>query len=126
MSVSVVGVVVVAGGGATTVFAASVSLPFMPAAAWPGTVQREANLPFFVNLTVSLADLPGASTLVFLPAILKSWATLPLLTTVKITVPTLTLVFESLNLNSVIVTVTFVGAGVAAAALGLAAPGDGE
>ena len=43
---------------------------------------------------------------VFLPAILKSWAILPRLITVKITVPVAGIrFFESLNLNSVMVTV---------------------
>ena len=69
-----------------------------------------------MNLTVSLADLPGAIRGVFLPLILKSCATLPLLTTVKITVPSGTFDFESLNLNSVIVTVTFVVGATAALA----------
>jgi len=69
-------------------------------------VHEYAKWPFFLNLTVSRADLPGARVLVFFPAILKSWEILPLFTTLKITVvPTRMLRFESTNLNSEAATV---------------------
>jgi hypothetical protein len=42
--------------------------------------------PFFLNATVTVAFLPGASVGVFFPAILKSCETLPRLMTVKATV----------------------------------------
>src|SRR5438045_588794 len=35
------------------------SSPFMPAAAWPGTAQRNSYLPFFETITVSVADWPA-------------------------------------------------------------------
>jgi hypothetical protein len=57
-------------------------------------------------VTRNLAECPGESSGVFFPAILKSWEILPLLVTVKTTVPIGTLRFDSLNLNSVAVTVT--------------------
>ena len=53
-----------------------------------------------------LRALAGLSNEVFLPLILKSCGILPLFMTVKTTVPCGTLSFESLNLNSVAVTVT--------------------
>ena len=59
-----------------------------------------------MSVTVSFADLPGETSGVFLPAIWKSCATLPLLTSVKVTLPCVTVDGESLNLNSVAVTVT--------------------
>src|SRR6266446_2258179 len=34
---------------------ATPNVPFMPLAAWPGTVQRNANLPFFLNTTLIVA-----------------------------------------------------------------------
>src|SRR5579862_1447993 len=41
--------------------------PFMPFAAWPETVQRNSYLPFVLNVTVIVCDLPGASTFVAMP-----------------------------------------------------------
>src|SRR5581483_2268754 len=106
-------VVVVAGGGAGTGFTGATptaNLPFMPAWAWPGSVHRYANWPFFGNLTVSFADWPGASDFVFFPAILKSWLILPLFTTLKTTVePAGTDRFENVNENSRAVTVIATG-----------------
>ncbi len=100
--VVVVAVVVATGAVATAYF------PFIPALAWPKSVQRNAYWPFFGNLTVSIGDLPGSSDFVFLPAILKSCEILPLLRTVKITVPVGTLLLEKVYLNSNAFTVTFV------------------
>ena len=80
--------------------------------------------PFFENVTRNVAKRPGLRSGVFFPAILKSWETLPLLVTVKITVPVRALRFESVNLESVAVTVTRVVAikwDVACDALALAA-----
>ena len=82
---TVVVVVVVVVGGPTG--DATANVPFMPAVAWPVSVQRKPKRPFFVNETVTFADLPGASKGVFLPKILKSWAILPLFVTVKTTMP---------------------------------------
>ena len=59
-----------------------------------------------MNFTVSFAALPGSSVFVFLPPILKSCEILPLLITVKITVPVGTLRFEKTYLNSDAFTVT--------------------
>jgi hypothetical protein len=45
------------------------SRPFIPAAAWPGTVHRYSYVPAFATVTVSLADWPGEiSAGIFLPA----------------------------------------------------------
>src|SRR5262249_25300306 len=41
--------------------------PFVPAAAWPGTVHRNSYLPFLERTTVRVADSPGLSTFVRLP-----------------------------------------------------------
>ena len=72
-------------------------LPFIPAAAWPGTVHRYGYFPAFLNVTFSVVLLPGPSSFVFLPAILKSCRMLPLFFTVKTTMaPCLTESFESL------------------------------
>ena len=59
-----------------------------------------------MNFTLSVVLCPGFSFFVVLPAILKLWVILPLFTTVKITVPTGTLRFESVNENSFATTVT--------------------
>ena len=40
----------------------TVSVPFIPAAAWPGTVHRYGYLPAFVNVTLRVSDLPGWSS----------------------------------------------------------------
>ena len=87
---------------------ATAYFPFIPALACPKRVQRNAYWPFFVNFTVSFAVLPGSSDFVFLPPILKSCEILPLLITVKMTVPVGTLRFEKTYLNSDAFTVTFV------------------
>ena len=50
----------------------TVSVPFMPPAAWPGSVQRNGYLPFF-SVAFSVAVFPVFRLTVFLPAILKSW-----------------------------------------------------
>ena len=89
---------------------ATAYFPFIPALACPKRVQRNAYCPFFVNFTVSFAVLPGSSDFVFLPLILKSCEILPLLITVKTTVPVGTLRREKTYLNSDAFTVTFVGA----------------
>ena len=76
-------------------------------------------------MTRNVAECPGESSGVFFPAILKSWESLPLLVTVKITVPVGALRFDSVNLRSVAVTVTWVVTvewAVACDALGLAPP----
>src|SRR6185295_10526549 len=86
----------------------TVNVPFMPEAAWPGPVQMYGNFPVFWNLTVSVWLLPGARSFVFLPLSLKSWSTLPLFVTLKLTVPLGAEVFESANLNSVALTVIVV------------------
>jgi len=71
------------------------------------TLQMYEKVPFFPNLTVSSWLLPGARSFVFLPAILKSWPILPLLTTLKTTVvPTGTERLDSLNDHSLATTVT--------------------
>src|SRR5581483_11654530 len=43
--------------------------PFMPAAAWPDTVQRYSYRPFFLITTVIVADFPCFSTGVALPVL---------------------------------------------------------
>ena len=91
-------------------------------------MQRNAYCPFFANLTVSSWRLPGASVFVFLPPILKSCEILPLLMTVKITVPVGTRFFENVYLNSNAFTVTFEIAAVlfVASTLFVLAPPDGQ
>ena len=83
----------------------------MPAAAWPGTVQRYSYLPVFVRFTTSVALLPAAIIGVALPAhavavppllleqTLKSCGRVPLFVTLKVTEPCFTLFVESLNEN---------------------------
>jgi hypothetical protein len=88
-------------------FCHTMNVPFMPAAACPGTVHTYGYFPA-LSVTVSFPDLPGASIAVFLPAILKSCASFPLFTTVKTTVPCLAVLVDSANLNSVAVTLTAV------------------
>src|SRR5581483_2264902 len=101
----VVGVVVVVlggGGGATP----TPNVPFIPSLAWPGTEHRYASLAFLVNLTVSVAVLPGARIFVRFPAITKLCPIFPRLTTWKTTVvPAGTERLESLKDHSRIVTV---------------------
>src|SRR6266568_753404 len=91
----VVGVVVVA-----TAFGPTEKTPFMPAAAWPETVLRYGYRPLFENVTRKVAERPGKSSGVLFPPILKSWEILPLLVTVKITVPAGTRCLDSANLYS--------------------------
>src|SRR5258705_520079 len=78
----------------------------MPAAAWPGTVQRYRNLPALLKMTFKVVLLPGWSSRVFLPLILKSCASLLLLVTLKKTLSTLllvplddTVVFPNMNVT---------------------------
>ena len=73
--------------------------PFMPAAAWPGTVQRNAYLPFF-RIVLSVADLPVLRRRVFLPEILKSWLSAPLFVTLNVVMPLPNVFFETVILNS--------------------------
>src|SRR3954452_7086942 len=77
----------------------------MPRAAWPATLHTYAFLPF-LSVTVSFALFPGFRSGVFLPAILKSCGILPLFVTEKVIEPAGTDAFQSLNLNSLAVTVT--------------------
>ena len=49
-----------------------VKMPFIPAAAWPGTVHLYGYVPFRRKTILSVADLPGEITLVFRPWIWKS------------------------------------------------------
>ena len=77
----------------------TVSVPFMPAAAWPGTVQRNAYLPFF-RVVLSVAALPVLSMRVFLPEILKSWLSAPLFVTLNVVMPLPIVFFETVILNS--------------------------
>src|SRR5690349_14335830 len=90
-AVVVDGGAVVVGGGAIVgvgvgVGATTEKTPFIPADAWPATVERKGYRPFFENVTRNVAACPRARSGVFFPAILKSWEILPLLVTVKITV----------------------------------------
>ena len=75
-------------------------MPFIPAAAWPRTVQRYANLPALANVTRTVEVFPGASTTVLRPAILKSCFSVPLFVTRKTTTPLFTALLESVNLSS--------------------------
>jgi hypothetical protein len=79
--VVVVGVVVVIGGAMIK------KMPFMPADAWPGTVERYGYRPVFERLSRKVAECLGERSGVFFPAIAKSCVTLPLFVTVKITSP---------------------------------------
>src|SRR5437870_3672268 len=95
-------------GAACTTDYLTVRTPFIPAAAWPGTVQRYGNLPFFANLTTRLAFLPGLSSGDLMPAILKSCDSLPAFVTLKMTVPSATDLVERTKLNSFAFTKTMV------------------
>src|SRR3954471_6674224 len=102
----VVDVVVVAVVVVVITLDATANLPCMPSFAWPVTVHRYAYWPFFLKLTVIVCVLPGASSLVLILLILKSWPVLPLVTNLNFTLPFFgTVPFESLNLKSVMVTV---------------------
>src|SRR5262249_5702678 len=74
-------------------------VPFIPAAACPETVHLKDTVPF-LSVTVSVVDLPGASSFDFFPAMLKSCLTEPLLVTLKVTEPAFRLFFESVKRNS--------------------------
>src|SRR5256885_4722834 len=63
-----------------------------------------------VRVTLSVADLPGPTFAVFLPAILKSWAVLPLFVTLKMVTPWRAVFVDNTNLNSLAFTVTVVAA----------------
>src|SRR5581483_5930634 len=89
--------------------------PFMPAAAWPATVQRYSYLPLFVSFTVSVALSPWCRIFVTLPTqaffarlatgavqSLKSWKATPWFVTLKVIVPTGRFEnFDSLKASSV-------------------------
>src|SRR5258705_10587809 len=100
--VVVVGAVVVVGVGVGLGAATpTANFPFMPAFAWPVSVHRYCTRPFFENLTVSLADWPGPSIFVTLPAMKKLWVIFPLFTTLKVTVvPTGTDFLDTVKENS--------------------------
>src|SRR5215218_660575 len=86
-------------------FTPTLNVPFMPAVACPGIVQRKPYFFFDLNTTLSERVLPGAIVSVFLPLILKSCGSLPLFVTLKITVAGFDNDFrDSTNLNSVAVT----------------------
>jgi hypothetical protein len=58
-------------------------------------------LPAFLNVTLNEAVFPVARAMVFLPAILKSCLIMPLFVTLKVVMPFATVLFDSVNLNSV-------------------------
>src|SRR3954453_4602072 len=64
----------------------TVKAPFMPAWAWPGTVQRYGKRPFLWNVMVSRAVLPRSMSGVFFPPMAKSCAIVPTLGKLKVTV----------------------------------------
>jgi len=103
--VVVVGVVVGA-GVVVTAAGPTEKTPFMPAAAWPETVLRYGYEPLFENVTRKVAERPGKRSGVRFPPILKLWEILPLLVTVKITVPAGTRCLDNVNLYSIATTVT--------------------
>jgi hypothetical protein len=70
--------------------------PFIPAAAWPGTVQRYLNVPFF-RVIRSVALLPGPRSFVFLLEILKSCWRWPVFFTLKMISPPGAVFDESLK-----------------------------
>src|SRR5258705_13776853 len=65
----------------------TVKVPSIPAEAWPSTVHRYGYLPAFLNVTVSLAVLPGLMSGVCFPPILKSCRICPTFLTTKVTLP---------------------------------------
>jgi uncharacterized protein len=100
----------------------------MPAAAWPGTVHRYWNFPPFLNVTFTVAVVPGFSFLVTLPSILKSCSSAPLFVTLKVTTPFVADFFDSVNLSSdglpavTLTTVAFEAPKAAGSAIASAAP----
>src|SRR5579871_1166381 len=89
--------------------------PFMPAAAWPGNVQRNSYVPVADSVTVIVWDCPPCSSFVTfcLPTqafgavvvafrqMAKVWAIFPAFVTLNTTVPAGTFEnFESLNASS--------------------------
>src|SRR6266567_4759832 len=93
------------GGGVVPV---TVRLPCMPAAAWPGSVQRYGYVPASVIVTVIVAVAPGRIVSLVVPAIEKSCGVFPSLISVNTTVPVGTESAESENAYSVMCTVTSV------------------
>src|SRR5206468_1209802 len=82
-------------------------------ATWPRPTERDGYSAEVVNATWRDADLPGAIVAVVLPAILKSRATFPLLTIVKMTVPAGTVLgtkvsFEALSVTRMVVAPSWV------------------
>ena len=59
--------VVVGGLGAGATATPKPMSPFIPAAAWPGMLQRNSYLPAFLIVTVNDADCPGFRVFVTLP-----------------------------------------------------------
>src|SRR5947209_5549042 len=96
----------------------------MPCSAWRGTEQMYGNRPFFLKMTLTVADLPGWISGVALPSDVNTrlWATAPLFTTLKSTVePCGTLALEKVNVNSLATTLILTGR--AALCVGAAAAG---
>src|SRR5262249_60251448 len=60
-----------------------------------------AELAFVGSTTRSVSVLPGLSSFVLRPEMLKSWDSAPLFVTLKITVPSFTVLGESVKWNSV-------------------------
>src|SRR6516162_11559868 len=97
-------------------------MPFIPEAAWPGTVQRYSYEPFSRIAILSVFDWPGPISRVPVPGhesarglslavqILKSWGSEPSFVTLNTMIPRFTLLADNVNLNSLglpAVTVTF-------------------
>src|SRR4249920_17178 len=81
----------------------------MPNWAWLSIVHLKGYFfPFFSVTLSGFAVLPRLMFGVFFPAILKSWAILPLFVTLKITTPAGALFFERMNLNSLAMTLMVV------------------
>src|SRR6185312_14122281 len=99
----------------------TMKVPSMPSSACSPTVHSYVYLPFFLKVTVSVADLCGwiSGVALLIPErITKLWASLPVFVTLNETVPGLASVLaDSLKLNSKALTVTFVAAAFGAAKL---------
>ena len=79
----------------------TVKVPFIPAAACPSTVQRYGYEPCFLNVTATLAVLPGWISPVLLPSIVKSCKTWPTFLNANVTLPGCAMdMLESLKKNS--------------------------